>query len=521
MILRNTELESTGPGCKGDPVQKTKGYRMNESDMKQFQPIFYPESVAVIGASDSHVKFGGRFLMDIKEYGFKGSIYPVNPKSGTVHGLKAYASIKDIPGTVDLAAITLPAPLVLKAMQECAEKGVKGVEILSSGFKEHGSEGKKLEDEVMKIAADNNIRVIGPNCFGLYSPEVLFTFLSGNEFPKTPGNVAFFAQSGGVATDVIHSLIGRSVRFSLALSYGNAGDIDAATMLNYFAFDEKTDIVAAYIEGVNDGQPFLEALRLCAARKPVVILKSGLSEQGQRGTLGHTGSMAGSKMAWEAAVKSSGAVMAKDMVDLSDCIMAFNCLPDYTGQGFGAMAGGGARVVVALDAAARYDFDVPKLDEDTTAKIQAYLPPAGGRAGNPVDLANPNLEPRQINPILELLFEQPDIDSVMMFQMLYHPLRMIASLEEVLGDKAPKFDFHEKFADKAEEIRQRTGKIVVNILEDIASDPKKIKMEEGRRSARQYYTSRRMACFDTADQAFSVLQRVSGYYRRRAERAKG
>ena len=116
---------------------------MNDFDMKQFQPIFYPRSVAVIGASDSHVKFGGRFLMVIKEYGFKGTIYPVNPKSEIVHGLKAYASIKDIPDPVDLAAITLPAPLVPKAMQECAEKGVKGVEILSSGFKEHGSGGEE------------------------------------------------------------------------------------------------------------------------------------------------------------------------------------------------------------------------------------------------------------------------------------------------------------------------------------------------------------------------------------------
>ena len=179
-------------------------------------------------------------------------------------------------------------------------------------------------------------------------------------------------------------------------------------------------------------------------------------------------------------------------------------------------------MVEALDAAARYAFDVPKLDADTTEQRSRPIchRPADGPA-NPVDLANPGLEPQQINPILELLFERPDIDSVMMFQMLYHPLRMIASLQEILGDKAPKFDFHEKFADKADEIRQRTGKIVVNILEDIASDPEKIKMEEGRRSARQYYTSRRMPCFDTADQAFSVLRKVAGYYRKRAEREKG
>jgi len=487
---------------------------MNQAEYEAYRPIFYPESIAIIGASDSPAKFGGRFLQINLSYGFKGRVYPVNPKGGTIQGLEAYASVDAIPDPVDFAVITVPAPYVLEAIRGCIKKGVKGAEILSAGFKEAGPEGEALEKEVVKTAMEGGLRLVGPNCFGIHTPEVRLTLLPGQDFSTKSGPVGFFSQSGGGTCDVVYMALGRNVHFSVVISYGNACDINATEMLQYFEADPNTKIVGAYIEGVEDGRSFFEALKSCAAKKPVVILKGGLSEQGYRGTLGHTGSMAGTKEAWEAAIKSAGAVAAYDQRDLVECLMAFNCLADFTGGGAGIMAGGGARVVDGLDAASEFGFPVPELDDETTDKIKAYLPPAGGKGGNPVDLANPSLMPTLINPVMEMLAEKDDIDFLVMYQMLFYVLNMREKMAIALEGKRAAPAFHKEIAAKAEEIRVKTGKPLAIVLVDIASDPEHGQLELGRMEARSHYTSRGVPCFDTGRQAFSVLKRVADYYTR-------
>ncbi|MBW2323528.1 MAG: CoA-binding protein [Deltaproteobacteria bacterium] len=454
---------------------------MSQIDLSDYRPVFYPQSLAVIGASDSPIKFGGRFLQITLSYGFKGKVYPVNPKGGTIQGLKAYTSVESIPDPVDFAVITVPAPFVLEAIRGCVEKGVKGAEILSAGFKEAGPEGEALEKEVVKAAREGGLRLVGPNCFGIHTPEVGLTLLPGTDFSTTHGPVGFFSQSGGGTCDVVYMALGRNIYFSVVISYGNACDIGAAEMLRYFEADPNTKIVGAYIEGVDDGRAFFEALKSCASKKPVVILKGGLSEQGYRGTLGHTGSMAGSKEAWNAAIKSAGAVSAYDQRDLVECLMAFNCL----------------------------------LDDETTEKIQAYLPPAGGRSGNPVDLANPGIIPATINPIMELLAERDDIDFLVMYQMLFYFLNVQKKLPPEFKGERGNPHVHAELTAKAEEIRTKSGKPLAMVLVDIASDPEHGEVELGRIEARYHYTNQGVPCFDTGYQAFSVLKRVADYYTRR------
>ncbi len=491
---------------------------MNQAEYSAYHSIFYPGSLAIIGASDNPVKFGGRFLQLTLSYGFKGSVYPVNPKGGTIQGLKAYTSVEEIPDPVDFAVITVPAPYVLEAVRGCVKKGIKGAEILSSGFKEAGSEGEALEKEVVKTARAGGLRLVGPNCFGVHTPEVRLTLLPGQDFSKTPGPVGFFSQSGGGTCDVIYMALGRNVRFSVAVSYGNACDIGATEMLQYFEADPNTKIIGAYIEGVEDGRSFFEALKSCADKKPVVILKGGLSEQGYRGTLGHTGSMAGTREAWNAAIKSAGAVLAHDQRDLVECLMAFNCLDEFNGGGAGIMAGGGARVVDGLDAASEFGFPVPELDDETTDKIKAYLPPAGGRAGNPVDLANPGIVPALLNPIMELLAARDDINFLVMYQMLFYVLNMTKKTHSELEGERDNPGVHAELTAKAEEIRKKSGKPLAVVLVDIASDPGHGEIELGRIRARDHYTSRGVPCFETGYQAFSVLKRVADYYTRRKSR---
>ncbi len=490
---------------------------MSSIDVSSFRPIFYPESLAVIGASNNAMKFGGMFMRTSLEHGYKGKIYPVNPKGGEIMGLKVYTSVDEIPDPVDFAIITVPAPLVLDAVKACIKKGIKGAEILTAGFRELNPAGEALENEIVRVARKAGFRLVGPNGFGIYSPAVGLTLVPGVDFSTEPGPVGFFSQSGGGTCDMAYMSRGRGVHFSVAVSYGNGCDIESAELLRYFEADPKTGIVGAYIEGVRDGMDFMDALKSCARKKPVVILKGGLTEQGRRGTMGHTGSMAGSKQAWDAAIKSAGAVLAHDIRDLVECVMAFNCLEDFKGGGAGILAGGGLRVVESLDAASEYGFTVPEPGEATLKLMESLLPPAGARAGNPVDLANPVMSPKVIIPIMRALADRDDIDFLFLYQMLFYLLNEVRKMQKTEGRQTMQFGYHQELARAAQKIRQKTGKHTAAVLPDIASDPEHFENELGRIQARHYYTSRGVPCFDTGLQAFSVLRRVADYYAFRTE----
>jgi len=482
--------------------------------------IFLPKNLAIIGASNNTTKFGGRFLDTLLQYGFKGKIFPVNPKEKQIQGFQAWPEIEAVPEPVDLAVITVPDKFVLPAITGCARKGIKGVEILSAGFKEAGDTGgAKAEAELINIARKSGMRIIGPNCFGIYCPAGGLTLLPGVDFPRDAGSVGFMSQSGGGACDIVNMGQGRGVRFSVLVSYGNGCDVDAVDLLTYFENDPNTDIVGAYLEGIRDGSAFFDALKSCAQKKPVVIHKGGLTDQGQRGTVGHTGSMAGSKFTWEAAIKSAGAVPAKDIKDLSDCLMAFQCLDGFMGTGAGVLAGGGLRCVEALDAASEFGFTIPLLDEKTKAMMKSLLPPSGGAAGNPVDLAGPQMPPAVIVPMMEALAEKEDIHFLVLYQMLFYILNSLT--RDILGNKGSDkslFEYHREFVAAAERLREKMGKYLVVIIPEIASDPHHFEIEQGKLIARQYYTHHRVPCFETGNQAFSILRRVADYYRKRQEK---
>ena len=485
---------------------------MSSIDISAYEPVFYPKSIAIIGASDSPMKFGGMFLRTIINYGFKGEVFAVNPKGGEIQGLTGFKNINYIPSPVDFAVLAVPSKFVLAAVKDCVKKGVKGAEILAAGFKEAGEEGASLEKEISRIAQEGNLRLIGPNGFGLYSPASGMTLMPGIAFPKEAGPVGLVSQSGGGACDIVYMSRGRNVRFSVVLSIGNGIDIDAAEMLRYFEADDRTKIVGAYIEGVEDGREFFDALKSCASKKPVVVLKGGLSEQGYRGTLGHTGSMAGSRQAWEAAIKSAGAVLARDSRDMAELLMAFNCLDSFKGEGAGILAGGGMRCVDGLDAASEYGFFVPELDDETAQKIQSMLPAAGAKGANPVDLANPVMSPLVINQIMEILAQREDVGFLLIYQMLYYLLLELRNIRKTMKDPSIQMEFHTELTKKAIEIREQTGKPLIMTLLDIASGPEDMDIEKGRWEARAHYTKNKIPCFDTGMQAFSVLRRVADYY---------
>jgi acyl-CoA synthetase (NDP forming) len=310
------------------------------------EQILNPTSIAIAGvapAGAGQFNTGQLFLDTILEYGFKGKVYPLNPRGGESAGLRVYANIKDVPEPVDYLISCIPAPRVPQLIKDCAAKGVKVVCLFTAGFSETGSDqGQKLEEEIRRLAQVTGVRIIGPNCMGVYSPKAGLSFAS--DFPKESGRVALICQSGGNTLYLVRAAAERGVRFSKVVSYGNACDIDEGELLEYFIQDTETDIVAAYIEGVKDGHRFYQVLKKLSAVKPVAVLKGGYTEAGVGAAVSHTGSLAGSDEVWDTLLSQAGAIRVYSLDELVDMMVTFPYMLVPQGRRVGILGvGGGLR----------------------------------------------------------------------------------------------------------------------------------------------------------------------------------
>ena len=352
--------------------------------------LFVPSSLAMVGASKNVEKSGGLFLKDLIASGFKGKLYPVNPRESEILGLRCYASIADIPGEVDLAIITVPAGLVPQVIAECNQKGVRYAVVHSAGFSELGAEGLKLEKEMVQSARQGDIRIIGPNCMGIFSPQAgINTIAPRVTFTKEMGPVGFVGQSGWVVENVIEIGYERGLRFSKAVSIGNQSDLTSEDLLEYLANDDDTKVIGFYIEGIKRGREFFQLARQVSKKKPVVVWKSGSSEVGVRAAASHTGSLAGNSVVFDAAMKQSGINIARNLDELIDLLVGFTCpvLPASRRVGLLVESGGGA--VAGADAAEEMGLEVPTLSaeiqEELIDRLEGTIPPFS-RPRNPVDL---------------------------------------------------------------------------------------------------------------------------------------
>lgn len=349
--------------------------------------VFNLKSVAIVGvAKEGEFNTGRLFFNQVLEYGFKGQIYLVNPKGGEAFGRKIYQQLKDIPGPVDHVISCIRAPLVPQLIKDSAAKGVKAICVFTSGFSEFGTqEGRNLEREIKQLAEDTGVRVIGPNCLGIYSPKAGFSFVS--DFPREPGHVALMCQSGGNTVYPVRAGGGRGIRFSKVISYGNAADVDESDLLDYFRTDSETEIVAAYIEGVKDGRQFYRALREISAVKPVVILKGGRTPTGSTMAASHTASLSGSEQVWKGAVRQTGAVFVDTLDELVDMLVTFSFMPRLNGRRIALAGLGGGAGVLAADDWDRSGFVLPQLPQELR---EAFRVAVGNDAGtilkNPIDL---------------------------------------------------------------------------------------------------------------------------------------
>jgi acetyltransferase len=379
--------------------------------------IFSPRSAAIVGASPSAMGFATGVTFALKEAGFP-AIYPVNPKYKEVFGLPCYPSVSAIPGPVDNVMVSIPAESVLALLDDCAAKGVKSVQFFTAGFRESGyTERADLEKEMLKKARAGGFRIIGPNCVGISVPKSRFVTTSG--VPLEPGPIAFISQSGGHAHNLPYFGGPRGVHFSKIVSYGNALDVDESELLQYFARDPDTEIIAAYIEGVKDGRQFISALKE-ATSKPVVIYKGGMTEAGKRAAYGHTASLTSSVSAFRALCRQMKTIQVDDPDELIDVLVALRFTSIPRGTGVAIIGGGGGPSVLASDEMERAGLTVPGLSPDVQTKLRQFLPLAGSIFRNPIDAAN-LISPEAIMGTMRILGDVPDIN-MLLYHLGFHPI---------------------------------------------------------------------------------------------------
>ena len=398
------------------------------------QPFFRPRGVAVIGASRDEGKVGFSVLANLTKCGFAGAVYPINPKGGTILGLRCLPDVAAIEGPVDLAVIVVPPAAVAATVEACAARGIRAAVVISAGFKEVGGEGARLERELRARARAAGVRLIGPNCVGILntSSRLNATFAAGM---PPPGGIGFFSQSGALCTAILDWAIGNEVGLSKFISLGNKADLTEVDILDTLAGDPETRVILGYIEGVEEGARFLAAARRATAVKPVIMMKAGGTPGGARAASSHTGTLAGSDRAYDAAFRQAGILRARTMQDLFDLARAFALQPLPRGRRLGILTNAGGPGIIAADATERSGAVLAQLAPGTVARLRAALPPTAA-VYNPVDVIGDAREDRY-RAGLELLTNDPNVDGVL---ALSTPQAMtdMAGFAEVVADVAEK-----------------------------------------------------------------------------------
>ncbi|MBX3082031.1 MAG: acetate--CoA ligase family protein [Anaerolineae bacterium] len=374
------------------------------------ETFFQPKSVAVVGASANPDKLGHAVLKNAVESQYKGTLYPINPKADTILGWKAYPSVQALPEVPDLAVVVIPYPQVPAAIEDCGKKGVPSVVIISAGFREAGMEGMAREVEVIKLAKQYNIRLIGPNCLGLidaFTP-LNVTFATGTP-PKGP--IAFMSQSGALGTAILDwSMAGSRIGFSKFISLGNKADVSEIDLMQALVDDPDSKVILAYSEGLPNGQEFMRVAREVSRKKPIVLVKSGVTAAGSRAVSSHTGSLAGSEQAYKAAFRQAGVLRADNLEDLFDYALGFAYQPLLKGNKIAIVTNAGGPGILCTDALERAGMSLARLEPETTKKLQEFLPDAAS-AANPVDVLGDAMADRY-RFALQHTINDPNVDGM-------------------------------------------------------------------------------------------------------------
>jgi len=374
-----------------------------------FEHFLAPASVAVIGASAEPGKVGHDILHNLIEAKYQGQIYPVNPKSEEIMGIRAYKTVLDIPGQVDLAVVVIPAKFVADVMEQCGKKGIDAVVIITAGFKEVGPAGKVLEDQMMDIARRYGIRVIGPNCLGIINTA---TGCNASFAPVTPkdGHLGLLSQSGALADAILDWSTQAGIGFNKFYTFGNQADVNTIDLLRAWKDDPDIRAIVAYVEAVKDGREFMQVAEEVAHIKPVIVVKSGTTSAGAKAAASHTGSLAGSDRAYDAAFQQSGVLRARTVQDLFDYAIAFANQPLPTGKRVVIVTNAGGPGILCSDAIEKAGLELAVLDPKTVETLKTRMA-AASNFNNPVDVLG-DAKAAMYEFAIETLLTDPNIDGI-------------------------------------------------------------------------------------------------------------
>jgi len=469
---------------------------MVSSEAKNIDLLFHPKSIAIVGASPKAKTRANQWIRAFMHLNYQGKLFPINPKADHIMAYKSYSSILDVPDDIDLAIFSVPFQVVIPVMKDCVKKGVKFVHLFTAGFSETGEgENAEMEQELIRIAKEGGIRLIGPNCMGVYCPEGGVGWM--DLFPQKSGPVGFVSQSGQLASQFIRDGSIDGIRFSKVVSYGNASDLQCHDFLNYLARDEKTKIIGAYIEGLNNGIEFANAARKITPHKPLIVWKGGQTEGGARATQSHTASIAGSAKIWASLCKQAGIIQVHTMEELIATTLGLLKLPPAQGNRVAILGGAGGGSVTMTDLAEKEGLKVPHLAEETVQKLKQIIPVSGTSVKNPMDIGFSSVyrDETLYLKLYQYLGEDPNIDAILFSRNIFRGRGS--------GGRAD-LDFLVRMTMKAIEV---AGKPVLIILERGLT----LEWEALREEASARYNNAGIATFRSFQIAARVLSNLCQY----------
>jgi acetyltransferase len=405
---------------------------------KGIETLFRPNSIAVIGASATKGKLGNSVVRNLLDSGYDGRIYPVNPKGGEILGLQVFRSVGDIPGDVDVAVIVIPARFVLEVVEECGEKGVEALVVITAGFKEVGHEGQEAERKMVEIAKQYDMIVQGPNCLGIINTSEPYNASFAAGTPEK-GIIAFASQSGALMTGILDYSLMEKIGFSKFVSLGNKALLDESDFLKAFGNDPDSHFILLYIENVTDGKQFMEVAKEVVKKKPVFVVKSGVSEAGARAASSHTGSLAGSDTAYTVAFKQCGVIRAESISELFDIANVYDDMGLPAGNRVAIITNAGGPGIITTDACEGMGLEVAQFSSDTIDYLKERLPPAAALY-NPIDALG-TAQPEDYTVCMEAALRDPNVDSLI---VLLTPQAMTKEAETAQAV----VDTHQKFPEK-------------------------------------------------------------------------
>jgi len=377
--------------------------------------IFNPKSIAVIGASDKEGSVGYTLMKNLTELKYRGKVYPVNIRKSEILGFKAYQTVDQLPETVDLAIIAVPAKTVPDVVEQCGKAGIIGIIIISAGFKEIGLEGKALEDKILEITKKYNLRIVGPNCLGIIRPSIRLNATFGTRMPK-PGNIAFISQSGALGTAILDWAIHQNIGFSNFVSVGSMIDVDFGDLIDYFGTDPKTRSILMYIEGITNAREFMSATRHFSRTKPIIVVKAGKFGESAKAAASHTGSLTGEDMVYDAAFKRAGIVRVDEVDDLFNSAEVLGMQPLPRGPNLAIVTNAGGPGVMATDALLAIGGKPAKLSQKTMERLNSVLPRYWSK-GNPIDILG-DAKADRYKAVVEACFKDENVDGLL---IIYTP----------------------------------------------------------------------------------------------------